>query len=93
MTLAAAQRTLRPGRRALEFARWAVSEFGRPGTRPDTVVVDRTQKALTAAYGRGEGTVAWYMSQLRTAGIVPSSRPLVIDVESLEHPTETPAPP
>lgn len=89
MTAAAAEPSpARPGRRAVEFARWAAAEFGTPGPRPGTVLVDRSQKALTAAYGRGAGTVAWYVSQLRSAGAVLSSRPLVLDMTALDGPAD-----
>lgn len=91
MSLAVAAPPPRPGRRAIEFARWAADEFGTPGSRPGMVVVDCTQKTLTAACGRGSGTVAWYMTQLRDAGVVVSSRPLVLDLQALDGPPPTPA--
>jgi hypothetical protein len=85
--LALVQPTPRPGRRALEFIRWAIDAFGQPGTRPETVIVPRSQTALGLAHEDidSQGTVSWYMRQLRHAGVVVGTRPVVVDLDTLDQ--------
>lgn len=81
--------TPRPGRRAIEFIRWAISNHGTTTpAAPGQVTVTCSQAALTLAYDHvaSAGTVAWYMAQLRQAGIVVRTRPaIVVDLDALHH--------
>lgn len=73
-------------RRPLEFIEWAVAQFGSPGPPgAGRVVIACSQKELTLAFPgvASQGTVAWYVSQLRQAGVVVGTRPLVVDVAAL----------
>jgi hypothetical protein len=77
--------TPRPGARALEFIHWAIDTHGQPGPSPGRVTVGRSQAALVAAHPAidSQGTVSWYLRQLRDAGIVVGARPITVDLDAL----------
>lgn len=74
-----------PARRPLEFISWAVAQHGRAcgGGR---AVVGCSQRELTLAWGRAasQGTIAWYLAQLRQRGVVVGTRPLLVDLAALD---------
>ncbi len=82
------------GGRPVRFIRWAVDTFGSPAPGDDgLIVIATTQHELARAYqNTSPGTVAWYVSRLRAAGIVVDTRPLLVDPRALEGPGPTGTP-
>lgn len=79
------------GGRPVRFILWAVNTFGSPAPGDDgLIVIATTQQELARAYqNTSPGTVAWYVSRLRAAGIVVDTRPLLVDPRALEGPGPT----
>lgn len=83
MTEAANSADQRPGRRALAFIQWAVDTQAVVDGR--FAVITCSQKELMVRHGAvgSQGTVAWYINQLRQAGIITDTRPITVDLDTL----------
>lgn len=81
--LAVVRPPARAGRRAVEFIQWAVDAYGSPSLDSRAVVIGRSQASLADDAGRSAGTVAGYLRELRDAGVVRGSRPIVVDTAAL----------